>query len=77
LPKDRRFIKGTVTLDEKLIYLNNPVLQKQWLDKGQLPVPVAKRERFEKKVLLCVWWNYEGLIYYELVPDGRSINAQV
>jgi histone-lysine N-methyltransferase SETMAR len=40
-------------------------------------VLVAKRESFEKKVPLCVWWNYEGLIYYELVPDGRTINAEV
>jgi hypothetical protein len=40
-------------------------------------VSVTKRERFGKKVLLCVWWNYEGLIYYELVPDGRTINAEV
>jgi histone-lysine N-methyltransferase SETMAR len=40
-------------------------------------VPVAKREHFEEKVLLCVWWNYKGLIYYELVPDGRTINAEV
>jgi hypothetical protein len=55
---------------------NNPDLQKQWLDKGQLPVLVAKRECFEKKVLLCVWWNY-GLIYYELVPDGHMINVEV
>jgi histone-lysine N-methyltransferase SETMAR len=31
----------------------------------------------KKKILLCVWWNYEGLIYYELVPDGRTINAEV
>jgi hypothetical protein len=60
-----------------LIYLNNPVVQKQWFDKGQLPVPVAKRERFETKILLCGWWNYEGLIYYELMPDGRTINAEV
>jgi histone-lysine N-methyltransferase SETMAR len=37
----------------------------------------TKREHFEKKILLCVWWNYEGLIYYELVPDGRKINAEV
>jgi histone-lysine N-methyltransferase SETMAR len=71
------FIKRIVTCVEKWIYLNNPDLQKQWLDKGQLPVPVAKRERFEKEVVLCVWWNYEGLIYYELVPDGRTINAEV
>jgi histone-lysine N-methyltransferase SETMAR len=40
-------------------------------------VLVAKRERFAKKVLLCVWWNYKGLIYYELVPDGRTINVEV
>jgi hypothetical protein len=38
-----------VTFDEIWIYLNNPDPQKKWLDKGQLPVPVAKRERFEKK----------------------------
>jgi histone-lysine N-methyltransferase SETMAR len=47
------------------------------VDKGQLPVPGAKREPFAKQVLLCVWWNYEGLIYYELVPDGRTINAEI
>jgi hypothetical protein len=77
LPKDHRFIKRIVTRDGKGIYLNNPDIQKQWLDKGQLPVPVAKREGFGKKVHLCVWWNYEGLIYYKLVPDGRTINAEV
>jgi hypothetical protein len=73
LPKDHRFIKRIVTCDKKWIYLKNPDLQKQWLDKGQLPVPVAKRELFEKKkkVPLCLWWNYKGLIY-ELVPDGTD-----
>jgi hypothetical protein len=40
-------------------------------------VPVAKRERFKRKVLLCVWCKYEGLIYYELVPDGHTINTEV
>jgi histone-lysine N-methyltransferase SETMAR len=77
LPKDHRFIKRIITCNKKLIYLNNPDLQKQWLDKGQLPVPVVKRERFEKKVLLCIWWNYEGLICYELLPDSHTINAGI
>jgi hypothetical protein len=49
LPKDHRFIKRFVTCNEKLIYLNNLDLQKQWLDKGQLPVQVTKREHFEKR----------------------------
>jgi hypothetical protein len=39
-------------------------------------MPVAKRERFEKK-FLCVWCNYKGLVYYELVPGGHMINAEV
>jgi histone-lysine N-methyltransferase SETMAR len=69
LPKDHRFIKRIITCDEEWIYLNNPDLQKQWLDKGQLPVLVAKRER--------IWWNYEGLIYYEFVPDSLTISAEV
>jgi hypothetical protein len=39
-------------------------------------VLVTKTERFKKEVLLCVWWNYEALIYYELVPDGCTINTK-
>jgi histone-lysine N-methyltransferase SETMAR len=77
LPKDHHFIKRIVTWDKKWIYINNQDIQIQWFDKGQLPVLVTKRERFERKVLLCVWWNYEGLIYYELVPDSRKINVEV
>jgi hypothetical protein len=49
LPKDHRFIKRIVTCDEKWIYINNLDLWKQWLDKGQLPVPLAKKEPFGKK----------------------------
>jgi hypothetical protein len=40
-------------------------------------VPVAKRDRSKKKKIPCIWWNYEVLIYYEPVPDGRMINAEV
>jgi histone-lysine N-methyltransferase SETMAR len=76
LPKDHHFIKRIITCDEKWIYLNNPDLQKRWLNKGQLPVLVTMRVLRKKKVLLCVWWNYEGLIYYELVPDGCTISAE-
>jgi hypothetical protein len=48
LPKDHRCIKRIVTCDEKWVYLNNPDLRKQYLDKEQLPMPVAKRERSKK-----------------------------
>jgi histone-lysine N-methyltransferase SETMAR len=40
----------------------------------------SQRESSSKnRVLLGVWWNYEGLTYeyYKLVPDDRTINAEV
>jgi hypothetical protein len=38
-------------------------------------VPVAKRVRFKNKVLLCLVELQRS--YYELVPEGRTINMEV
>lgn len=76
-PRDDRFICRIVTCNEKWIYFNNPDKQNQWLDAGQVAEPVAKRDRFSRKALLCVWWNFEGPIYFELVPNGRTIDASL
>jgi len=27
--------------------------------------------------MLCVWWNFEGIVHFELVPNGRAINAEL
>lgn len=45
---------------------------------GQQSQSVVKGERFGKKVMLCVWWNYEGLLLFELVvAEGRAVNADL
>jgi Transposase (partial DDE domain) len=38
---------------------------------------VVKQKSFERKVMLCIWWNFEGVIHFELVPEGLAINAQL
>ena len=76
-PCDDRFIRRIVTCDEKWVYFSNPDKQNQWLNPGQLAEPVSKRDRFSNKALLCVWWNYEGVIHFEVVPNGRSIDAEL
>ena len=30
-----------------------------------------------KKVSLSVWWDYEGIVYFELLPPNRTINSVV
>jgi [histone H3]-lysine36 N-dimethyltransferase SETMAR len=38
---------------------------------------VVEQKSFESKVMLCVWWNFEGVIHFELIPGGRAINAEM
>ena len=26
-------------------------------------------------MLLCVWWDTEGIVHWELLPEGETINA--
>ena len=68
-----------MTCDEKWIYFNNGDKQREWLNGGgQVAELVAIRDRFWQKALLCVWWNFDGgVIHFELVPNGRSIDADL
>jgi hypothetical protein len=34
-----------------------------------------QKNSFGKKVMLSVWWNSEGMVHFEMIPNGRSITA--
>lgn len=76
-PSDMRFYRKIVTCDEIWVYWRNPNTHKQWLDRGQTALPVAARGQYEKKSMLCVFWNFEGVIHHEFVPDGCSMNSEL
>ncbi|GBP42099.1 Mariner Mos1 transposase [Eumeta japonica] len=29
------------------------------------------------KLMLCVWWDWKGIIHYELLPPGKTINSDL
>ncbi|CAF4613011.1 unnamed protein product, partial [Rotaria socialis] len=76
-PLDDRFSKPIVTSDEKWVYLVNHNRQKRWVPRGQNPPSVPRQNRFGKKVMICVWWNFEAVLHLELVPDGCVVNAEL
>lgn len=76
-PLDDRFWKRIVTSDEKWVYLVNHDRSKRWVQKGQTPPSVPKQNQFGRKIMICVWWNFEGILHFELVPNGRAINAEL
>ena len=76
-PLDDRFWKRIITSDEKWVYLVNHNRQKKWVQRDEQPPSVPKPNQFDKKAMICVWWNFQGLQHFELLPQGRSINAEL
>ena len=74
-PIDDRFIRRIVTCDEKWVYYCNPDTSKQWLGPRQLAKVIVKKNRFGPIVILCVWWNFEGVIHWEFVANGHVVDA--
>ena len=33
------------------------------------------QDRSSKKVMLCIWWDWKGVLYYELLPENQKINS--
>lgn len=62
------FLSKIVTGDEKWIY-------PAWLNPGEAAPMIPKREVHEKKALLSIWWDIDGVIYYEVLPQGQTITA--
>lgn len=78
--KRKSFLYRIVTGDEKWIHYENPTPRKYRARRGE-PVPstsksVPKQNIHGMKVMLCIWWDQKGVIYYELLQPGETITAE-
>ncbi|KAJ0181486.1 hypothetical protein K1T71_003571 [Dendrolimus kikuchii] len=71
------FSKNLITGDEKWIMYDKNVRKKSWSTAGQASQTVAKPGLTRNKVMLCVWWDWKGIIHYELLPPGRTIDSEL
>ena len=69
------FLWKIVTGDEKYIFYENPKRKMSWVDPGKPSTSVPQKELHMKKVLLCIWWDMKGVIYYELLDAGETVTA--
>jgi histone-lysine N-methyltransferase SETMAR len=75
--KHKPFLERIVTGDEKWVRYINVCRRRQWLDPGQKPFPDVNSDSYSKKVMLCVWWDMKGVIYFELLNNHETINANI
>ena len=64
---------------EKWIFYNNPKKKKYYAKPGQsLPSTSTSTPRpniHGSKIMLCIWWDQKGLVYYELLKPGDFITG--
>ncbi|GFU22613.1 mariner Mos1 transposase [Trichonephila clavipes] len=70
------FLKRLITGDEKWVY-SNIKRKRSWSRPGEPTQTTSKADIHQKKVLLSVWWDYKGIVYFELLPPNRTINSDV
>lgn len=77
LERQRRkgFLHRIVTGDEKWVHYDNPKRRKSWGYPGHASTSTAKPNIHGSKVMLCIWWDQLGVVYYELLKPTETITG--
>ncbi|GFU06266.1 mariner Mos1 transposase [Trichonephila clavipes] len=77
LSRDKRksYLHRIVTGDEKWIFFKNTKRNRSYVDPGQPSKSTARSNRFGRKTMLCIFWDQEGPIYYELLKSRETVNT--
>ncbi|XP_076764839.1 histone-lysine N-methyltransferase SETMAR-like [Xylocopa sonorina] len=70
------FLKKLITGDESWILYDNTARKRSWSTRDKCPPIIARPGLHPKKVLFSIWWDWKGIFYYELLPEGQTINSE-
>ncbi|GFT40492.1 mariner Mos1 transposase [Trichonephila clavipes] len=73
--KRKSYLHRIVTGDEKWIYFENPKRNRSYVDPGQPSKSTARSNCFGRKRMMCIFWDQEGPIYYQLLKAGETVNT--
>lgn len=73
--KKHSFLSRIVTGDEKWVYYDNPKRKASYVDPGQPSTSQSKRDIHCQKLMLCIWWDQKGVVYYELLNPNETVTA--
>lgn len=69
------FFQRVITCDEKWCFFNNFDQSVRWVKTNERPDPVQRKDIHGKKRMLTVFWSTEGVVSWDLVPQGMAIDA--
>jgi [histone H3]-lysine36 N-dimethyltransferase SETMAR len=74
--KRKGFLHRIITGDEKWIHYNNLKRKKSWGPPGHASTLTAKPNIHGAKLMLCIWWDQKGVVYYELLKPNETITGE-
>lgn len=75
--RTNHWLNTVLTSDEKWVLYVNVKRRRSWVNVGAPPQKQPKLERHPEKLMLCIWWDHIGVVYYELLPKNTTITAQI
>ncbi|GFW45839.1 putative DD34D transposase [Trichonephila clavipes] len=66
-----------VTGDDKWVTYDNIVRKRSWSKRGKASQTMGKPGIMARKVLQCIWWDWKGIIHYELLLYGQTLNSGI
>ena len=70
------FLKQIVMGNEKWILYNTVEWERSRGKRNEPPPTTTKAGLHPKKMMLCIWWDWKGVLYYELIPENQTIKFQ-
>lgn len=75
--KKRSVFDRIVTGDENWIYYDNPKRKAAYVSPGQPGPSQPKQDIHCQKVMLCIWWDQTGVVYYEVLESNQTVSADL
>ncbi|GJQ66041.1 hypothetical protein Trydic_g4131 [Trypoxylus dichotomus] len=72
----KSFLHRIVTDDEKWIHYSTPKKRKSLGLPGHTSTSSARPNIHAVKVMLCIWWDQVGVIYYKLLKPNETITGE-
>ena len=66
-----------MTGNEKWIHYSNPKRRKSWGLPGHASTSSFRPNIHTAKVMLCIWWDQVGVIYYKLLKPNETITGEL
>ena len=75
--RNNEWLCNLITGDKKWIVYVNHTRKRQWLGGRQTGIATPKNRIHSKKIMLSVWWGIRGVIYWEILPTGTTVTADI